>query len=61
MAEVKQLSEFVLFGASMTEWSFRGETQGPGWFLEKMYEGKARIVNEGIKESVKQIHVFHSC
>jgi hypothetical protein len=44
-----QLSEFVLFGASMTEWSFDAETQGPGWFLETRYEGKVRVVNEGSK------------
>jgi hypothetical protein len=44
-----QLPEFVLFGASMTEWSFDAETQGPGWFLGARYEGKIRVVNEGIK------------
>jgi hypothetical protein len=44
-----QLPEFVLFGASMTEWSFDAETQGPGWFLGTRYEGKIRVVNEGIK------------
>jgi hypothetical protein len=44
-----QLPEFVLFGASMTEWSFDAETQGPGWFLETRYEGKVRVVNKGIK------------
>ena len=42
------LPEIVVFGASMAEWSFREETQGYGWFLEKTYAGKARVVNEGI-------------
>jgi hypothetical protein len=46
----KQVPEFVLFGASMTEWSFNPTTQGPGWFLETQYEGKVRVVNEGIIE-----------
>jgi hypothetical protein len=41
--------EFVLFGASMTEWSFDPQTQGFGWFLSKQYEGKVRVVNEGIE------------
>jgi hypothetical protein len=40
--------EFVLFGASMTEWSFDPPTQGFGWFLSKQYEEKVRVVNEGI-------------
>jgi hypothetical protein len=39
--------EFVLFGDSLTEWSFDDETRGFGWFLEWQYAGKARIVNEG--------------
>ena len=42
------LPEIVVFGASMAEWSFREKTQGYGLFLEKMYAGKARVVNEGI-------------
>ncbi|EAT83691.1 hypothetical protein SNOG_08523 [Parastagonospora nodorum SN15] len=37
MADTKQLPEIVLFGASMTQWSFREETQGLGWFLGKIY------------------------
>lgn len=49
MKDAKQLPEIILFGASMTEWSFSEETQGLGWFLEKMYEGKVRVVNEGIE------------
>jgi hypothetical protein len=49
MEKSEQLSELVLFGASMTEWSFREKTQGLGWWLEKIYEGKARVLNEGIR------------
>ncbi|KAJ4368165.1 hypothetical protein N0V83_006521 [Neocucurbitaria cava] len=39
--------EFVLFGASLTEWSFSEKTEGFGWFLECKYSGLANIVNEG--------------
>jgi hypothetical protein len=50
----EQVPEFVLFGASMTEWSFKPTTQGPGWLLETQYEGKVRVVNEGIiRDSLK--------
>ncbi|RMZ72742.1 GDSL Lipase Acylhydrolase family [Pyrenophora seminiperda CCB06] len=45
------LPEMVVFGASMAQWSFEEQTQGYGWFLEKMYTGKARVVNEGIDRS----------
>jgi hypothetical protein len=48
MATSEVLPEIVLFGASTTEWSFGEKTQGFGWFLEKKYAGKARVVNEGI-------------
>jgi hypothetical protein len=48
MASSETLPEIVLFGASMTEWSFEEKTQGVGWFLEKEYAGKAKILNEGI-------------
>lgn len=41
------MAKIVLFGASMTEWSFKEKTQGIGWFLENKYLGKARVVNEG--------------
>jgi hypothetical protein len=47
MASSEALPEIVLFGASMTEWSFKEKTEGVGWFLEKKYAGKARILNEG--------------
>ncbi|KAH8714059.1 SGNH hydrolase-type esterase domain-containing protein [Phaeosphaeriaceae sp. PMI808] len=47
MASNKQLPEFVLFGASMTEWSFDEKTQGFGWFLRKTYDGKVEVLNEG--------------
>ncbi|KAH4895751.1 hypothetical protein HBI81_157330 [Parastagonospora nodorum] len=42
-----RLPEIVLFGDSLTEWSFDDSTQGFGLHLEKMYAGKARILNEG--------------
>jgi hypothetical protein len=48
MASSKQLPEWVLFGASMTEWSFKEKTQGLGWFLKKEYEGRVSVLNEGI-------------
>jgi lysophospholipase L1-like esterase len=41
------MPEFILFGDSLTEWSFDEETEGFGQFLEKRYLGKARVVNEG--------------
>jgi len=40
-------SQFILFGASMTEWSFEEETEGFGWFLDKVYRDKVAVVNEG--------------
>lgn len=46
-AEEKTLPKFVLFGASLTQWSFSEETEGFGWFLENKYKGKAGILNEG--------------
>jgi hypothetical protein len=56
MASWPQLPEFVLFGASMTEWSFKEKTQGPGWFLEKEYEGRVQVLNEGIYSTAEQNH-----
>jgi hypothetical protein len=47
MSAPKQLPEFVLFGDSLTEWSFRLSTQGFGLHLENQYVGEVRIVNEG--------------
>jgi hypothetical protein len=47
VGKTANLPEFVLFGDSLTEWSFDEETQGFGLFLEKTYKGKAAIVNEG--------------
>lgn len=51
MAFSKPLPEFVLFGDSLTEWSFGEETQGFGLFFEKKYAGKVNIVNEGTVSS----------
>lgn len=47
LATEKALPKFVLFGASLTEWSFSEETEGFGWFLQKTYKGKAEVVNKG--------------
>ncbi|KAF2129260.1 SGNH hydrolase [Dothidotthia symphoricarpi CBS 119687] len=47
MISSDDLPEFVLFGDSLTEWSFDDKTQGFGLFLEQQYHGKAQIVNEG--------------
>jgi hypothetical protein len=41
------IPEFVLFGDSLTEWSFDNSTRGFGLFLSEQYAGKAHIVNEG--------------
>ncbi|KAF2855784.1 SGNH hydrolase [Plenodomus tracheiphilus IPT5] len=38
---------FVLFGDSLTEWSFDEDTRGFGLFLREMYEGRVEVVNEG--------------
>ncbi|KAH7116049.1 SGNH hydrolase-type esterase domain-containing protein [Dendryphion nanum] len=37
----------ILFGASLTQWSFREETSGFGWTFKQRYAGKAEVVNEG--------------
>ena len=39
--------EFVLFGDSLTEWSFDEHTLGFGLHLRQQYEGKVGVVNEG--------------
>ncbi|KAF9694454.1 hypothetical protein EKO04_007303 [Ascochyta lentis] len=39
--------EFILFGDSLTEWSFDEEKEGFGWLLEQKYQSKARMLNEG--------------
>ncbi|KAL7778745.1 hypothetical protein CFE70_008246 [Pyrenophora teres f. teres 0-1] len=41
------MPEFVLFGDSLTEWSFDAESQGFGFFLRQQYKDKVRVVNEG--------------
>jgi hypothetical protein len=47
MSLSKQLPSFVLFGDSLTEWSFEQSTNGFGLHLEKKYAGKVKIFNEG--------------
>ncbi|ORY16741.1 SGNH hydrolase-type esterase domain-containing protein [Clohesyomyces aquaticus] len=42
------LPEIVLFGDSLTEWGFDEYTRGFGWFFVEKYEGKAKVVNEGV-------------
>ncbi|KAF2744197.1 SGNH hydrolase [Sporormia fimetaria CBS 119925] len=44
----KQLPQIVLFGASLTQWSFNEHDRGFGWVLTNKYEGKAEVVNEGV-------------
>lgn len=46
------MREFVLFGDSLTEWSFSEETQGFGLFLRQQYQDKVRIVNEGRSQQI---------
>jgi hypothetical protein len=41
------LPEIVLFGDSLTEWSFSEDTQGFGLHFRQQYAGKATIINEG--------------
>ncbi|USP75974.1 hypothetical protein yc1106_03248 [Curvularia clavata] len=41
------MPQFVLFGDSLTEWSFDEVDQGFGWFLQQKYRYKAAILNEG--------------
>lgn len=52
MATQTHLPEFVLFGASMTEWSFDEKTHGLGWFLASKYEGKVLVLNEGTRAAI---------
>lgn len=42
-----KLPQFVLFGDSLTEWSFDEHTEGFGWALQQIYKGKVDVVNEG--------------
>lgn len=43
----KILPRIVLFGDSLTAWSFDENTQGFGWYLRSWYKDKAEIDNEG--------------
>lgn len=48
----------VLFGDSITEWSFGDDdegTKGFGYQLERYYMGKAQVLNRGVAGSVKEI------
>ncbi|KAJ4296911.1 hypothetical protein N0V90_006959 [Kalmusia sp. IMI 367209] len=47
----RKLPQIVLFGDSLTQWGFDAATQGFGWHLENVYEGKAEIVNEVVTTS----------
>lgn len=44
---IKPIPEFVLFGDSLTAWSFDEETQGFGWYFRQHYYSSVNIVNEG--------------
>lgn len=41
------MPDFVLFGDSLTEWGFNEDNEGFGWYLEKRYEQRVRVINEG--------------
>jgi hypothetical protein len=63
MAMQKDVPEFVLFGASMTEWSFDEKTHGLGWFLASRYEGKVLVLNEGtriVDDRVQKMTTAHT-
>jgi lysophospholipase L1-like esterase len=47
MSHKKKLPQIVLFGDSLTEWSFEDHNRGFGWVLQQRYAGKAEVVNEG--------------
>ncbi|KAF2873408.1 SGNH hydrolase-type esterase domain-containing protein [Massariosphaeria phaeospora] len=51
----QKLPEFVLFGDSLTQWSFYESNQGCGWFLMGKYANKIRIVNEGNNHSYRHL------
>jgi lysophospholipase L1-like esterase len=57
MADQEKLPQIVLFGDSLTQWSFDDETEGFGWVLENKYAGKAKIVNEGELSAIQEIHI----
>ncbi|KAF2739075.1 SGNH hydrolase [Polyplosphaeria fusca] len=50
----KGLPQIVLFGDSLTEWSFDDYNRGFGWALENKYHGKAEIINEGYSTPTPQ-------
>lgn len=52
------LPEFILFGDSLTAWSFEEDTRGFGLALEEAYDGKANIVNEG-KSAPASVNALH--
>jgi isoamyl acetate esterase len=39
--------QIILFGDSLTEWSFEEETCGFGWALQSYYAPRVEICNEG--------------
>ncbi|PVH96020.1 SGNH hydrolase [Periconia macrospinosa] len=43
----RALPQIVLFGDSLTAYSFDDQTRGFGWYLERMYKDKAEIDNQG--------------
>ncbi|KAH9882091.1 hypothetical protein J1614_001263 [Plenodomus biglobosus] len=56
----KRLPEFILFGDSLTEWSFDEDTQGFGWHLRQRYAGLVNVVDEGryLTFALSQSHNF---
>jgi lysophospholipase L1-like esterase len=51
----KRLPQIVLFGDSLTQWSFNDRTQGFGWYLSNLYRDKVEIVNEGTDPALQII------
>jgi lysophospholipase L1-like esterase len=43
----RQLPNFVLFGDSLTEWSFDASDEGLGWYLTHKYQSKLEVLNRG--------------
>ncbi len=43
-----RLPKVILFGDSLTDWSFEDDTYGFGAVLTDHYSGRAEVVNQGI-------------
>jgi len=43
-----EIPKIILFGDSLTEWSFNEWDRGFGYELEQRYKGTAEVLNRGI-------------